>query len=161
MNYFFPKASLTTSPAAEHKQWLEILNVTLEVVHGEVRLPSIQNPALNGKLNITGSFDIHCTPNKCPVLRGRQGLLKVHLENKFSMLLCLFLDCPEITTPGPFRRRYKWLFGGIQRPLHDQIGFVPDLTGEVTIDELLELLGASRQEMEKSACKFNSEGGFQ
>jgi hypothetical protein len=157
MKHVFPKALLTFTPDdVYHKRWLNVVNVGLEIIaNRKAKNPKVANPALNGKYDIQGVFDYIGIANQSPLNAGRVVTLKVSGDGKFALLPVLLLECLQINTPSPHRRCYTWYFGGLAKP----VGLIETDDGEISIDDLLEDLGATRDMLGK--VKFDSEGGFQ
>src|SRR5262249_16472193 len=141
-----------------HKRWLDVANVGLEIVcNKKPTNPKIPNPALNGKYVIQGVLDYTGIPNRCPIIAGQIGKLKLSADGKFAIHPIMFIDCLDIKPPSPHRRCYTWYFGGVTKPI-DQSGLIdaqPD--GEITLEDLLEDLGATRDML--GGVKFDAEGG--
>jgi hypothetical protein len=162
MNYVFEKASLTLTPDnVDHKKWLDVVNVGLEVISNNKPIdPGIPNPLLNGKYVIKGVLDQHCLPNRSPINTGSQGVLKLSKEGRYALLPVLFIERLDIIPAGSLRC-YSWYFGGISKPVDDGFGLLPgSCQGEISLDDLLEEIGANREMMDQVAVKFDSEGGF-
>jgi len=139
---------------------LKTENVTLEVVGGK-KHTDIANNFLNGTYQIKGILDNDCIKDHSKILPGSIWKLTVGYENRYSTVDVIFIDILDIVnSPYPRLRRYSWLFGVIKKPTKDQIGFMPQNDGEITLDELLEEIGSNRAEMSTSKKKFTSEGGF-
>jgi len=137
---------------------LEVCKVGLDItINAAPTLPNVANPALNGKYAIKGIFDYECCPGQCPMREGKTGTLKLSHEGKFTILPIFFIERLQVV-PLPNRRRHTWYFGGLV-PTIDQLDFLPTQE-EITLDELIGLLGASRDMMEEMSVQFTSEGGF-
>ena len=164
MKYVFEKSSLTLSSPEEiyHKKWFDVANVVLEIVSNKKPdNPQIANPALNGKYVIKGIFDHHCIPSQSPIKAGKMGILRLsNGDGKYALLPVLFLDLLGITNAEPRRRCYTWYYGGVSKPTDDNIGLIASCQGEISLDDLLEEIGATREMMEALSVKFDAEGGI-
>ena len=90
-----------------------------------------------------------------------QAVLKVKgPDGRFARLSILIIHLQDIQSPGPGKRLYQWEFLVIERPEQDPFGLFPELPqGEVTLDLLIEQLGAGGEEV-NWAARFTNEGGI-
>jgi hypothetical protein len=116
---------------------------------------------LDGTLRITGSAWVACRPNEYIIREGMQAALKIRgPDGRCARLAILIVHLHGIRSPGPGKRLYQWEFLVIERPERDPFGLFPELPqGEVSLDLLIEQLGAREEEV-NWAARFTSEGGI-
>jgi len=153
MYYSFKNAELKSGGYC-----LKAENITIETAEGK-KENDARNDFVNGTHRIQGILDNECQPSDSKIRKNAIWQLKLEHERKHSLLDILFLDTLDIV-PSRTLRRYTWLFFVVKKPMRDDIGFVAIKQGEVTIDDLLKEMGATRDEMNRTKKKFTSEGGF-
>ena len=152
--FVFEKAQLTVA-----HRWLSLAKVELQLVkHSRALYPAIPNPFLNGQIAITGLFELICAPNECLVRPYSMGLLRLVHEGHFSVLSVFILEDIAIKTPSPHRRSHTWRWGGIEKPVYDELLNVFPDEEIISLDDLLTSIGATRQQV--SAVSFTAEGGI-
>lgn len=137
---------------------LTVKNVELDIVEGK-KLYKSTNKLLNGVCKITGTFIDTCPSSNSKISPGSNWKLKIYHNKKHCSLDILVFKIEKITVPMPGYKDYTWSFIVIGSEI-DQLGIVPNSNGEISLDELLEEIGFSREEMNKNKRKFDSEGGF-
>ena len=150
-----------TGVLLEDRYVLNVQKISLEIVEGTKKNDIIKNDCLNGRFNIKGVLENICLANQSKIKTGGTYKLRLHNENKWSILPVMMLDLLNVdATDDKYFRNYTWMFCGHQKPLQDNIGLVPGCNGEVSLDELLNLIGANREQMEREKKIFTAEGGF-
>jgi hypothetical protein len=116
---------------------------------------------LDGTLRIAGIAYVECRPNENWIRQGMQAVLKVKgPDGRFARLAILMVKLLDIKSPEPGKRVYHWEFWVTERPERDPFGLFPALPqGEVSLESLIEQLGASAEEV-NWAGRFTSEGGI-
>jgi hypothetical protein len=120
---------------------------------------------LSGRIQVSGEFAHECAPSASPFRPGMQAELKVAgPDGAFCRLPVLLTATLAIQPVNPKLRRYRWAYLVPARPSADPLQLFPAppggqrLAGEVTLEELLTLLGGEGGSA--TAVQFTSEGGF-
>src|SRR5262245_43900218 len=112
MKHTFARADLILGEG-QARRTLKVRDVALHVVRtpgGGPPAPASRNPFLDGRIRAEGTFLEECRPSSSQLAAGRQGVLKLKVEDKWSLLSILIVQLGPIQTPGPNQRLYEWSF---------------------------------------------------
>ena len=125
--------------------------------------PTIASPFLSGRIRAEGSMIEECRPGASLLGKGRQAVLKLRVEQHWSLVHILLLDLRQVTNPSPGQRHYHWTFLVLGKP-HDRLGLFGVEEGqELALEDLLALLGAAPEDVgrtEGGPVRYTSEGGW-
>ena len=155
MHYIFPSAILI-----EDRYRLNVQNVSLEIVQGTIRDEAVKNDCFNGKVTIKGVLDNLCLRNQSKIKPGLKYTLRLCRGSQWTLLPVVILGLDKLGESDGTYRSYTWAFCGCQKPQHDRLEMLPGSNGEVSLDDLLALIGADRSQMEKNKVAFTREGGM-
>jgi hypothetical protein len=128
--------------------------------------PHLRCPFLNGKIKAEGVFVEECFPGQSLLAKGRQAVLKLTVDGRWSLVRILVLDLRDIRSPQRGLRHYEWSFLVIGQGNDSLQLFVCPGTDPNTlaIADLLDLLGATHDDVGKAEdggrVVLTSEGGF-
>jgi hypothetical protein len=141
-------------------------DVVLNVEEGveQVKSPAGRSPFLTGQIRAEGTFFEECRPNSSLLAVGREVVLKLAAHGRYSLVSVLLVELGEIRSPAPKQRLYQWSFLVTGKPRDALRIFPMRESGELEVVDLLELLGASADDVGKDAngreVAFDTEGGF-
>jgi hypothetical protein len=148
-------------------------STTVRDVELEVRLagkdfrpgPGGRGPFLDGRIRAEGRLIEECRPGGSLLAPGRQAVLKLALEGRWSLAGVLIGELGRVQAPASGRRVYEWPFLVVGKPC-DRLGlFGADPAGdELALEDLLALLGAAPDEVGRGeqgrTVTYTAEGGF-
>jgi hypothetical protein len=167
MQHFFAEAELIVGEGLKRRHG-KLLDVRLDVTvapAGSPTTPGVRSPFLNGKVRAEGTFIEVCRPSNSLLAPGREAVIKISHQGRWSLVSVLVLSLGPIDCPARGARHYHWPFLVTGKPC-DALGLFPDTAknGELALEDLLDLLGATRDDLgrteEGAAVRFNAEGGF-
>jgi hypothetical protein len=130
---------------------------------------SLSSDFINGRWQVEGQLSIDSPASQGRLRPGMQGLLRlVAPDGRHTRMPLLLTEMKSITNSpaGPGMRTYCWAFLVLARPAVDAHRLFPaplqDLPeGEITVEELVTLLGGDADDPGRTSVRINSEGGFQ
>jgi hypothetical protein len=165
--HHFAQAALVVGEGLK-RRYGKLLDVTLDVTvapAGGPVTPGVRSPFLNGKVRAEGTFVEVCRPSSSLLAPGREAVVRLAHEGRWSLVSVVVLSLGPISSPARGVRHYRWLFLVTGRPC-DALHLFPDACpdGELGLEGLLDLLGAGRDDLGRTsdglAVRFDGEGGF-
>jgi hypothetical protein len=121
--------------------------------------PRVGSPFLNGQLRAEGVFFEECRPNNSLLAAGREAVLRLVEQGHWSLVSVLIVKLGEIRSPAPGQRLYEWSFLVTGKPRDALRLFSTAGEGELSLEDLLGLLGTGAGD-EGTSVTFDAEGGI-
>jgi hypothetical protein len=127
--------------------------------------PGGRGAFLDGRIRAEGRLCEECRPGASLLAPGRQAVLKLSVQGRWSLASVLILELGRIHSPTPARRLYEWTFLVVDKPCDQLQLFGAEAAGdELALDDLLALLGAAPEEVGRAEqgqeVTYTAEGGF-